>query len=261
VNLEPRVAVVTGAGSGIGRAVTRALLGGGYRVALAGRRREPLRETLEGSPGSPGSLGSLGSRGDALLVPTDIRDPVAVQALFARVSAEWGRVDLLFNNAGLFGAVAALDELSDDAWRTVIDTNLTGSFLCAREAFRTMKAQHPQGGRIINNGSISAHVPRPHAVAYTASKHAVTGLTKAISLEGRAYNIACGQIDIGNAGAEFIPESDQGSLQPDGSRRVEPTMDVRHAADAVLYMAGLPLDANVQFLTVMATDMPYVGRG
>jgi NAD(P)-dependent dehydrogenase (short-subunit alcohol dehydrogenase family) len=184
-----------------------------------------------------------------------------VRALFERVLAEWGRVDLLFNNAGVFGAPAAFEDVELEQWRTSVDTNLTGSFLCAQEAFRAMKSQRPQGGRIINNGSISAHVPRPHAVGYTATKHAITGLTKTISLEGRAYGIACGQVDIGNAVTDLSAGIGRGALQADGSVRVEPMMDVRHAADAVVYMAGLPLDANVEFLTVMATNMPYIGRG
>jgi NAD(P)-dependent dehydrogenase (short-subunit alcohol dehydrogenase family) len=252
MNPSQRVAIVTGAGSGIGRAVTRALLEAGYRVALAGRRERALRETLAEVPAA---------RANALVVPTDVTDPAEVRSLFERVAGEWGRVDLLFNNAGVFGAPAALDEVALEQWRTVVDTNLTGSFLCAQEAFRAMKAQRPQGGRIINNGSVSAHVPRPHAVAYTATKHAITGLTKAISLEGRAFNIACGQVDIGNAVTELSAGIGQGALQPDGSVLVEPMMDVRHATDAVLYMAGLPLEANVQFLTVMATTMPFIGRG
>ena len=246
------VAVVTGAGSGIGRAVTVGLLGAGYRVALAGRREQALRETLAAAPGGSNR---------ALVVPTDVTDAEAVQALFARVLAEWGRVDLLFNNAGVFGAPAAFEDVELEQWRASVDTNLTGSFLCAQEAFRAMKSQRPQGGRIINNGSISAHVPRPHAVGYTATKHAITGLTKTISLEGRAYGIACGQVDIGNAVTDLSAGIGRGALQPDGSVRVEPMMDVRHAADAVVYMAGLPLDANVEFLTVMATNMPYIGRG
>jgi NAD(P)-dependent dehydrogenase (short-subunit alcohol dehydrogenase family) len=199
--------------------------------------------------------------GRDLVVPTDVTDPAAVEQLFERVRGEWGRVDVLFNNAGLFGAPAPVDEFTIEQWRAVVDTNLTGSFLCAQQAFRTMKAQSPQGGRIINNGSISAHVPRPNAIAYTASKHAITGLTKAISLEGRAFNIACGQIDVGNAATELTAGISRGALQADGSVRPEATMDVRNAADAVLYMASLPLDANVQFLTVMATGMPFVGRG
>jgi NAD(P)-dependent dehydrogenase (short-subunit alcohol dehydrogenase family) len=252
VNSRQRVAIVTGAGSGIGRAVTRALLDADYRVALAGRRGEALSETLADVPLAPET---------ALVIPTDVTDPAAVRRLFSRVAAEWGRVDLLFNNAGVFGAPAALDELGLEEWRAVVDTNLTGSFLCAQEAFRAMKAQSPQGGRIINNGSISAHVPRPHAAAYTATKHAITGLTKTISLEGRAFKIACGQVDIGNAATDLSAGIGHGALQPDGSVLVEPMMDARHAADAVLYMAALPLEANVQFLTVMATNMPFIGRG
>jgi NADP-dependent 3-hydroxy acid dehydrogenase YdfG len=243
-----RVAVVTGAGSGIGRAVARALLERGYRVALAGRREEALRETA-------------GDIESALVVPTDVTDADAVRSLFARVREQWARVDLLFNNAGLFGPGDAFDEVSLEDWQAVLDTNLTGCFLCAQEAFRAMKTQTPGGGRIINNGSISAHVPRPRAVAYTATKHAITGLTKAISLEGRAHDIACGQIDVGNAATELTAAIEQGALQPDGSRLPEPMMDVQHVADAVLYMADLPLDANVEFLTVMATKMPYIGRG
>jgi len=254
VNAIERVAVVTGAGSGIGRVVTQALLGAGYRVALAGRRGDALHETVDGADGPPS---------DTFVVPTDVTDPDAVRALFAGVREKWGRVDVLFNNAGTFGHPAPIDEVGDGEWHSVIDSNLTGSFFCAREAFRTMKAQDPQGGRIIINGSISAYVPRPQAVAYTASKHAITGLTRSISLEGRAYNIACGQIDIGNAETELtsVIGAGAGALQPDGTRLAEPLMDVRHVADAVLYMAGLPLDANVLFMTVMATGMPYVGRG
>ena len=229
-------------------AVARALLQAGDRVALAGRREEALRETADNAPNS-------------LVVPTDVTDEQAVDRLFSRVAAEWGRVDLLFNNAGLFGPPTPLDEFALDQWRSVVETNLTGSFLCAQRAFAAMKAQSPQGGRIINNGSISAHVPRPHAVAYTASKHAITGLTKSISLEGRAFNIACGQVDIGNAVTALSANIGRGALQADGSVLVEPMMDLQHAADAVLYMASLPLDANVQFLTVMATNMPYIGRG
>jgi NAD(P)-dependent dehydrogenase (short-subunit alcohol dehydrogenase family) len=250
---EPRpVAVVTGAGSGIGAAVTLGLLGTGYRVALAGRREEALRETTERSSAAAE---------DALVVPTDVTDPAAVSALFSRVAQAWERIDVLFNNAGIFGAAAPLDEVEAEQFRAVVDTNLTGCFLCAREAFRRMKEQRPQGGRIINNGSISAHVPRPNAVAYTATKHAVTGLTRAISLEGRPFRIACGQIDIGNAVTELSAYIGRGTLQADGSIREEPMMDVRHAADAVLQMASLPLDANVQFMTIMATNMPYIGRG
>ena len=242
---DTRSAVVTGAGSGIGRAVARALLGAGWSVALAGRHEETLAETSA----------------DGLVVPTDVTDEQSVRALFARAREEFGRVDLLFNNAGLFGAPAAFEDFALDEWRAVLDTDLTGSFLCAREAFRVMKEQSPRGGRIINNGSISAHVPRPYAVAYTATKHAVTGLTKAISLEGRRYDVACGQIDIGNAATDMTAAMERGVPQADGSVAPEPVMDVSHVADAVLYMAGLPLDANVQFMTVMATKMPFVGRG
>lgn len=247
---QPQVAVVTGAGSGIGRAVTHALLGAGWRVALAGRRAAPLQATLEDAPSPAG-----------LVIPTNVTRDDEVRHLFSRVVDEWGRVDLLFNNAGAFGPAACLDELRPDQWRAVLDTNLTGSFLCAREAFAAMKDQRPRGGRIINNGSISAHVPRPRSAAYTASKHAVTGLTRSIALDGRPFDIACGQIDVGNAATELTAGIGQAALQPDGSRRPEPTMDVRHAAEAVLHMAQLPLDANVLFMTVMATNMPYVGRG
>jgi NAD(P)-dependent dehydrogenase (short-subunit alcohol dehydrogenase family) len=228
-----KVAVVTGAGSGIGRAVARAFLEAGYDVALAGRRREALEET-----------------GSGLVVPTDVRDPDAVAALFEATVGAFGRVDVLFNNAGVFGVPAAFDEVSAEDWRAVVDTNLTGAFLCAREAFRRMKTQEPRGGRIVNNGSLSAVTPRPNAAAYTATKHAITGLTKQIALEGRDLDIACGQIDVGNAETEL-------------TRNVgaEPKIDVEHVAAAVLYMAGLPLDANVLSLTVMATRMPFVGRG
>jgi NADP-dependent 3-hydroxy acid dehydrogenase YdfG len=246
------VAIVTGAGSGIGRAVSRGLIERGYRVALAGRREQTLSETIPD-----------GAKDSTLVIPTDVTDAAAVGALFAQVTEAWDRVDLLFNNAGLFGTPAPVDEVSVEQWKAIVDTNLTGSFLCAREAFRVMKAQRPQGGRIINNGSISAHVPRPHAVGYTATKHAITGLTRSISLDGRPFSIACGQIDIGNARTELSAGigAGPGALQPDGSRKVEPMMDARHAADAVFYMASLPLDANVEFLTVMATNMPYIGRG
>jgi NAD(P)-dependent dehydrogenase (short-subunit alcohol dehydrogenase family) len=252
VSASSRIAIVTGAGSGIGRAVTRALLESGYRVALAGRREDALRETVSALTGSDE---------DTLVLPTDVTDAGQVRELFAHVRSQWGRVDLLFNNAGVFGAVAPFDEVPLDQWRTVVDTNLTGCFICAQEAFRAMKEQVPQGGRIINNGSISAHVPRPNAAAYTATKHAITGLTKQISLDGRPFSIACGQIDIGNAATDLAAGLGRGALQPDGSVRPEPLMDVAHAADAVLFMAGLPLDANVEFLTVMATNMPFVGRG
>jgi NAD(P)-dependent dehydrogenase (short-subunit alcohol dehydrogenase family) len=232
--------------------VAQALLEAEFRVVLAGRRDDALRETL---------ADVSAAAENARVIPTDVTDPAAVRRLFGGVAEEWGRLDVLFNNAGAFGVPAPLDDVALEQWRIVVDTNLTGSFLCAQEAFRAMKAQSPQGGRIINNGSISAHVPRPHAVAYTATKHAITGLTKSISLEGRAFRIACGQIDIGNALTDLSANLGQGALQPDGSVLAEPMMDVRHVADAVLYMAGLPLDANVQFLTVMATNMPFIGRG
>jgi NAD(P)-dependent dehydrogenase (short-subunit alcohol dehydrogenase family) len=240
-----RVAVVTGAGSGIGRAVARALLGAGYRLALAGRREEALRETAA----------------DALVVPTDVGDPAAVAALFARVREELGRVDLLFNNAGSFGTPAPFEDVAVEDWQAIVATNLTGSFLCAQEAYRVMKDQSPRGGRIINNGSISAYTPRPFSVGYTATKHAITGLTKTIALEGRAHDVACGQIDIGNAATAMTAAMSRGVPQADGSVAAEATMDVSNVADAVLYMAGLPLDANVLFMTVMATTMPFVGRG
>jgi NAD(P)-dependent dehydrogenase (short-subunit alcohol dehydrogenase family) len=249
---DDRVAVVTGAGSGIGRDVTRALLGAGYRVALAGRRQDALRETLDGLPGA---------NDHAIVVATDVTDPAAVSALFTRTRDELGRVDLLFNNAGIFGAAAPVEEVAFDAWQAIVATNLTGAFLCAQEAFRAMKDQRPRGGRIINNGSISAYAPRPHAVGYTATKHAITGLTKALSLEGRAYDIACGQIDIGNAATAMTEAMTRGVLQADGSTAPEPVMDAANVTEAVLYMAGLSLEANVQFLTVMATKMPLIGRG
>ncbi len=246
------VAVVTGAGSGIGRAVARALLGEGYAVALAGRRREALEETAA----APGT-----DAGRTLVAPTDVRDPSAVEALFARARDQFGRVDLLFNNAGTFGPPAPIEDLTVEQWQDVVDTNLTGMFLCTREAFRVMKDQEPRGGRIINNGSISAHAPRPHSAPYTATKHAVTGLTRSTSLDGRRHDIACGQIDIGNTVSSMTAVMKDGVPQADGTLAPEPTFDVRHVARAVLYMAGLPLDANVQFMTVMATKMPYVGRG
>jgi NAD(P)-dependent dehydrogenase (short-subunit alcohol dehydrogenase family) len=240
------IAVVTGAGSGIGRAVARALLEAGWSVVAAGRRAEPLAETL--------------GDGEGLAVPTDVADPQAVDALFTAARERYGRVDLLVNNAGL-GVSAPVAELAYEDWKRVVDTNLTGSFLCAQAAFRAMAAQDPRGGRIVNNGSISAYVPRPNSIAYTATKHAVTGLTRSLSLEGRAFGIACGQIDIGNAATEMTAPMRAGILQADGSTRVEPTMDVENVARAVLYMASLPLDANVQFMTVMATTMPFIGRG
>ena len=248
MNAHQKVAVVTGAGSGIGRQISHALLEAGWAVALAGRRADALTETAEGA----------GDR--ALPVPTDVTDPESVAALFARARDDMGRVDLLFNNAGTFGQAAPFGEVPVEMWRAVVDTNLTGAFLCAQEAYKVMRDQTPQGGRIINNGSISAYAPRPQAVAYTATKHAITGLTKQIALDGRAHDIACGQVDIGNAATDMTAGMSH-SLQADGSTKAEPTMDARHVADAVLYMASLPLDANVQFLTVMATKMPFIGRG
>lgn len=246
-----RVALVTGAGSGIGAAVAAALLTAGWRVALTGRRAERLHETARDA-----------RAGEALAVPADVTDPGSVRGLFDAVAGRWGRLDLLVNNAGVFGASAPVEDYSLQEWRTVLDTNLTGAFLCAQQAFRMMKEQDPQGGRIINNGSLSAHTPRPRTVAYAASKHAVTGLTKTLSLEGRPYRIACGQIDVGNAATDMTGGFGTGTLQADGTVRAEPVMDVRHVADAVLYMAGLPLDANVQSMTVLATAMPsHVGRG
>ena len=246
-----KVAMVTGAGTGIGKAVTLALLRDGYRVALAGRRREPLEQTA----------GQSGEPARALVVPTDVSDAVSVQALFARVKESFGRLDLLFNNAGIFIPGMEIDELSVEQWKAVVDINLTGSFLCAREAFRMMKTQDPRGGRIINNGSISAHAPRPNSVPYTATKHAITGLTKSLSLDGRRYDIACGQIDIGNAHTEIAAPMAKGVPQASGQVAVEPLMELKHVASAVLYMASLPIDTNVQFMTIMATKMPFVGRG
>ena len=247
-----KTAIVTGAGSGIGRAVALALLNDGYRVALAGRRRDALDATVT-------AAGAASTR--ALAVPTDVSDPASVRALFARVKDAYGRLDLLFNNAGVGAPGVNLEDLSVEQWKTVVDINLTGVFLCIQEAFRLMKAQDPRGGRIINNGSISAHAPRPNSAPYTATKHAVTGLTKSASLDGRKYDIACGQIDIGNAATELAARMAKGVPQANGEIAVEPLMDVAHVASAVLYMASLPPAANVQFMTVMATKMPFVGRG
>ena len=246
--MDARVAVVTGAGSGLGRVIAEALLGAGYEVALAGRRREALEKTAAGSP-------------SALVVPTDVADPASVAALFAAVREHWGRIDLLVNNAGTFGPSGTPDEVGVEDWLAAVGTNLTGSFLCAREAFALMRTQEPQGGRIVNNGSISAHVPRPGSAAYTSTKHAITGLTRSLSLDGRPFGIACGQIDIGNAATDMTAGIATGAKQADGSVRPEPTFDARYVADAVLYMAGLPLEANVQFLTITATTMPFIGRG
>ena len=246
------VAVVTGAGSGLGRCVAQALLAAGWRVAAAGRREDALRETLA-SAAAPGGTG--------LAVPTDVTVPESVAGLFEAVHQRWRRVDLLVNNAGVFGPAGAVDEISWPDWRQAVDTNLSGAFLCAHHAVQMMKTQTPRGGRIINNGSISAHSPRPHSVAYTATKHAITGLTKSISLDGRAFDVACGQIDIGNAATDMTAQMSHGMPQADGSLAPEPTFDARHVAGAVLYMASLPLDANVQFLTITATKMPFIGRG
>jgi NAD(P)-dependent dehydrogenase (short-subunit alcohol dehydrogenase family) len=247
-----KVAVVTGAGSGIGRAVSLALQAAGYSVVLAGRRGAELERT---------AAMARPSGGEMIAVPTDIGDPAAVRALFARTRETCGRLDLLFNNAGMGAPGIPMEDLTYEQWIAVVNVNLTGAFLCAQEAIRIMKAQTPRGGRIVNNGSISAHAPRPNSAPYTATKHAITGLTKCIALDGRKYGIACGQIDIGNAGTEMTARMAAGVPQADGSRKPEPVMDVKHVADAVLYMASLPLDANVLFMTVMATEMPFVGRG
>lgn len=247
-----KVALVTGAGSGVGRATALALLEEGYSVVLAGRRPEPLAGTIA-------AAGSAGAR--AIAVPTDVSDPLAVRALFDRTKAEFGRLDLLFNNAGTGAPAIPLEDLTVDQWRRVVDVNLTGPFLCTQAAFRLMKDQDPRGGRIINNGSISAQTPRPNSAPYTATKHAIAGLTKSTALDGRKYDIACGQIDIGNAETDLTARMKDGVLQAHGAIAVEPTMDVVHVARAVVYMASLPLDANVLFLTVMATKMPFVGRG
>jgi NAD(P)-dependent dehydrogenase (short-subunit alcohol dehydrogenase family) len=246
-----KVAIVTGAGTGIGKAVSAALLKDGYRVVLAGRRKDPLeRAAAEAEAG-----------GRALAVPTDVSDAQSVRALFAKTKEAFGRLDLLFNNAGVGAPGVPLEELGFEQWKAVVDINLTGVFLCTQEAIKLMKSQDPRGGRIINNGSISAHAPRPNSAPYTATKHAVTGLTKSTSLDGRKYDIACGQIDIGNAHTELAARMANGVPQANGSIAVEPLMDVNHVASAVLYMASLPLDANVQFMTIMATKMPFVGRG
>jgi NAD(P)-dependent dehydrogenase (short-subunit alcohol dehydrogenase family) len=252
MNQHGKIAIVTGAGSGIGRATALALLEEGYSVVLAGRRPEALERTVaEAGPG--------GSR--ALAVPTDVTDPQSVRNLFAATKAAFGRLDLLFNNAGTGAPAIPLEDLTFEQWRRVVDVNLTGPFLCTQAAFRLMKDQTPRGGRIINNGSISAQTPRPNSAPYTATKHAISGLTKSTALDGRRHDIACGQIDIGNAETEMTARMKQGVLQANGESAVEPTMDVRHVARAVVYMASLPLDANVLFMTVMATKMPLVGRG
>ncbi len=244
-----RVAIITGAGSGVGRAVALALAANGWRVSLAGRRADALAAT------------AAAGQGELLPVATDVTDENSVRALFDRTVERFGRVDLLFNNAGAVAPGVTPDELTVAQWRSVVDVNLTGSFICAREAFRVMKAQTPRGGRIINNGSISAYVPRPNSAPYTATKHAISGLTRSLSLDGRPFDIACGQIDIGNAATDMTERMQSGVMQANGTLAVEPRMDVEHVANAVLYMAGLPLEANVLFMTVMATKMPFVGRG
>ena len=247
--MTEKIALVTGAGSGIGRAVALALAKAGYAVVLAGRRLPQLEQVAREA-----GAGAVG-------MTADVTDPASVDALFARIAKDFGRLDLLFNNAGVSAPPAPLEDLPFDQWRSVVDTNLTGAFLCTQAAFRLMKIQRPRGGRIINNGSVSATAPRPRLVAYTASKHAVSGLTKATSLEGRAYDIACGQIDIGNTATDMASAMTSGTLQADLSIKTEPVFDVKYVADAVIYMAGLPLEANVLFMTVMATKMPLVGRG
>jgi NAD(P)-dependent dehydrogenase (short-subunit alcohol dehydrogenase family) len=248
--MAAKTAVVTGAGSGIGRASAVALAKEGWSVALAGRRKDALDETAK-----------LCGSAETIAVPTDVGDPASVKALFDRVKEAFGRLDLLFNNAGTGAPAVELDELKWEQWKAVVDANLNGSFLCAQQAFAIMKSQKPMGGRIINNGSISAHAPRPMSIAYTSTKHAVTGLTKTISLDGRKYDIACCQIDVGNAETPLAARMAKGVPQADGSVRPEPLMDVDHVARSIVFMAGMPLDANVQFLTVMATKMPFVGRG
>jgi NAD(P)-dependent dehydrogenase (short-subunit alcohol dehydrogenase family) len=250
--MSTKIAIVTGAGSGIGRASAIALLKAGWSVGLAGRRADALQDTIK-------QTGPDAAR--ALAVPTDVTQPDSVRALFGSVKEKWGRLDLLFNNAGQNAPGIPLEDLSFEQWKSVVDVNLTGMFLCLQEAFRTMKAQDPRGGRIINNGSISAHAPRPNSTPYTATKHAVTGLTKCASLDGRKYDIACGQIDIGNALTEMAARMAKGVPQANGEIAIEAVMDVQHVANAIVHMASLPLEANLQFVTVMATKMPFVGRG
>ncbi|PYR17006.1 MAG: 3-oxoacyl-ACP reductase [Acidobacteria bacterium] len=252
MSTRPKVAIVTGAGTGIGRAVAIGLLEDGYSVVLAGRRAALLEQTVE-------AAGAQGAR--ARVVPADVSDPAAVRALFAATRDMFGRLDLLFNNAGVTTHGVPIEELTLDQWKSVVDVNLTGAFLCTQQAILLMKDQQPQGGRIINNGSISAHSPRPHSAPYTATKHAITGLTKSTSLDGRRFNIACGQIDIGNAATDMTATFATGVLQANGRTAVEPRLDVAHVVRAVIYMASLPPDANVQFMTVMATAMPFIGRG
>jgi NAD(P)-dependent dehydrogenase (short-subunit alcohol dehydrogenase family) len=250
--MHDKIALVTGAGSGIGRAVSVALQTAGYSVVLAGRRGEALQGTAAMASPAGGAM---------VAVPSDVSDPASVKALFAATKSTLGRLDVLFNNAGCNAPAIPMEELTFEQWSRVVGVNLTGAFLCAQEAIRLMKAQEPRGGRIINNGSISAHVPRPYSAPYTATKHAMTGLTRSISLDGREFDIACGQIDIGNAATEMTERMREGVPQANGEKMAEPRMDVRHVAEAVLYMANLPLDANVEFMTVMATKMPFIGRG
>ncbi|MBA3505593.1 MAG: SDR family oxidoreductase [Betaproteobacteria bacterium] len=252
MNALAKVAIVTGAGTGIGKAVATALLAAGYKVVLTGRRREPLEQAVADARAAATA---------AVAIPADVGNAESVLALFARTKETFGRLDLLFNNAGVGAPAINLEDLSLAQWQSVVNINLTGAFLCTQQAFQMMKNQNPRGGRIINNGSISAHAPRPNSAPYTATKHAITGLTKATSLDGRKYDIACGQIDIGNAATDLAARMASGVMQAHGQIAVEPLMDVAHVASAVLYMASLPLDANVQFLTVMATKMPFVGRG
>lgn len=252
MDARAKVAIVTGAGTGIGKQAALALLRDGYAVSLAGRREAPLKATAEAA---------VDAADRVLIVPTDVGDPAAVRTLFEKTVAAFGRLDVLFNNAGTGAPPVPLEDLTYDQWRRVVDVNLTGAFLCTQEAFKIMKQQTPRGGRIINNGSISAHAPRPNSAPYTATKHAMTGLTKSTALDGRKYDIACGQIDIGNAATEMTARMKQGVPQAHGAIAVEPTMDAEHVAQAVVYMANLPLDANVQFMTIMATKMPFIGRG
>ncbi len=252
MSIEGKVAVVTGAGSGIGRVVARAYLREGFAVVLCGRREAALRETVK-------EAGAFGNQ--IVVAPADIRDPVAVAGLFQTVSRTFGRLDVLFNNAGTWHAAQSIEEFDLETWTSVVETNLTGAFLCTQHAVRLMKSQRPMGGRIINNGSVSAHAPRPGSAPYTITKHAITGLTKSTALDGRKYDIACGQIDIGNAHTDMTAVMEQGVPQANGSIAPEPTMDIQHVTDAVLYMTRLPLNANVQFMTLLATKMPFIGRG